>query len=118
MKFKNYVLEYLVNNIDPKWDVIYKLDGCEEDFKASGEDNMKDWLESLIKDIEIIDEINDEYNDLNNSDNYDLIFKSNGIYYSLSLEYSREYGVDTVFYDSLRQVKPVQKIITVYEPVD
>lgn len=118
MKFKKYVLEYLVNNIDPKWDVICKLDGCEEDFKASGEDNMKDWLESLIKDIEIIDETNDEYNDLNNSDNYDLIFKSNGIYYSLSIEYSREYGIDTVFYDSLKQVKPVQKIITIYEPVD
>ena len=40
---------------------------------------MQDWLESLIKDIEIIDEINDEYNDASNSDNYDLIFKSNGI---------------------------------------
>lgn len=117
MKFKKYVLAYLVNNIDPDWDVIRKLDGCEEDFNASGEDNIQDWLESLIKDIEIIDEINCEYNDVSNSDNYDIIFTSNGIYYSLNVEYSREYGRDTVFYDSLRQVKPVQKIITVYEPV-
>lgn len=118
MKFKDYVLEYLVNNSDPEWDVIRELDGCEEDFNASGEDNMQDWLESLIKDIEVIDEINYEYNYENNSDNYDLIFKSNGIYYSLSIEYSREYGIDTVFYDSLTQVEPVQKTITVYKLVE
>ena len=118
MKFKDYVLEYLVNNSDPEWDIICELDGCEEDFNASGEDNMQDWLEALIKDIKVIDCVNYEYNDENNSDDYDLIFKSDNTYYALSIEYSREYGIDTVFYDSLIQVKPVQKTITVYEPID
>lgn len=46
MKFKDYVLEYLVNNSNPNWDVICELDGCEEDFNASGEDDMQDWYSS------------------------------------------------------------------------
>lgn len=118
MKFKDYVLEYLVNKDDPEWDVICELDGCEEDFNASGKANMQDWLESLIKGIEIIDRVNYKYNDENDSDDYDLIFKSNNVYYSLSIEYSYEYGTNTVFYNSLRQVMPVQKTIIVYEPVE
>lgn len=116
MKFKDYVLEYLVNKDDLDWDVICELDGFKEDFNASGKNNMLDWLDSLIKDIEIVDYVNCKYNEYNDSEDYDLIFKSGNTYYSLSIEYSRDFRIDKVLYNSLKQVKPVQKII--YEPVE
>lgn len=115
MKIKNYILEYLVNGAD-SLEYIDDLDGCLADFEASGEDNMQDWLESLINDITVIDEVNHRYDCM--ADAYNLIFKVNSTYYSVYIEYVNEYGTNEVYYDSLQQVVPKQKTITVYESID
>ena len=114
MEIKNYILEYLVNGID-SLEYIGDLDGCLTDFEASGKNNMKDWLEGLITDIEVIDEISCKNSDVINS--YHLIFKINNTYYSIYVE-PFGYGLKEIDYDSLHQVVPKQKTITVYEPID
>ena len=116
MKIKNYVLNYLVNLHDCG-DCIDEDEECVNDFEASGADNINDWLESLVQNIEVIDEVNLECNDESNSDEFDFIFKLNNIYYSVAVAYSREYGINTVYYETLQQVIKKQKTITVYEPI-
>lgn len=116
MKIKNYILDYLVSLQDCR-DYIDEDEECVNDFEASGADNINDWLESLVQNIEVIDEVNLEYNDESNSDEFDFIFKLNNIYYSVAVAYSREYGINTVYYETLQQVIPKQKTITVYEPI-
>lgn len=116
MKIKKYVLEYLVNKQDCR-EYIDADEECIDDFEASSADNVDDWLESLIQDIEVVDKVNWEYNDESNSDEFDFIFKLNNIYYSVAAAYSREYGINTVYYETLQQVIPKQKTITVYEPI-
>lgn len=116
MEIKKYILEYLVNKQDCL-EYIDEDEECIDDFEASGADNIDDWLESLVQNIEVIDEVNWEYNDESNSDEFDFIFKLNNIYYSVAVAYSREYGINTVYYETLQQVIPKQKTITVYEPI-
>lgn len=117
MKIKNYILDYLVNLQDCR-DYIDEDEECVNDFEASGADNIDDWLESLIQNIEVIDKVNWEYNDESNNDEFDFIFKLNNIYYSVAVAYSREYGINTVYYETLQQVIPKQKTITVYKPIN
>ena len=114
MEIKNYVLEYLINGID-SLEYISDLDSCLADFDASGEVNMEDWLEDLIEDIEVIDEVSCRTSDVIGS--YYLIFKINNTYYSVYVE-PFGYGLEEIDYDSLHQVVPKQKTITVYEPID
>lgn len=116
MEIKNYILDYLVSLQDCR-DCIDEDEECVNDFEASGADNIDDWLESLIQNIEVIDKVNWEYNDESNSDEFDFIFKLNNIYYSVAVAYSREYRINTVYYETLQQVIPKQKTITVYEPI-
>ena len=114
---KKYVLEYLVNKqdsldyIDEDEDFIY-------DFEDSGADNIDDWLETLIQDIEVVDKVNWEYNDESNSDEFDFIFKINDKYYSIKVSYSREYGTNNVYYETLEQVIPKQIMTTIYIPIN
>lgn len=117
MEFKKYVLEYLVNRQD-SLEYINEDEECIDDFESSGADNIDDWLESLIQDIEIVDKVNWEYNDESNSDEFDFIFKINNIYYSVAVLYSREYGTNTVYYETLEQVVPKQVMTTVYIPIN
>lgn len=117
MEIKNYILEYLVNKQDCR-EYIDEDEECIDDFEASGEDNIDDWLESLIQNIEVIDKVNWEYNDESNSDEFNFVFKINSTYYSVAVSYSREYGINIVYYETLQQVIPKQKTITVYEPID
>lgn len=117
MKIKNYILEYLVNGQNCL-DYIDEDEECADDFKASGADNIDDWLESLIQNIEIIDKVNWKYNDESNSDEFNFIFKINNIYYSVAVSYSREYGINIVYYETLEQVIPKQAITTVYIPIN
>ena len=106
MEIKKYILEYLVNKQDcPEY--IYEDEEC-----------IDDWLESLIQNIEVIDKVNWEYNDESNSDEFNFIFKINNIYYSVAVSYSREYGINIVYYETLQQVFPKQKTITIYEPIN
>lgn len=114
MKIKNYIVEYLVNGSDCL-DYIDSYNECISDFKASGEYCMQNWLESLVADIEIIDEISCKTSDITNS--YYLIFKINSIYYSVYIEPLKR-GLEKIFYDTLTQVIPRQKVITVYKPVE
>lgn len=117
MEFKKYILEYLVN----KQDCLEYIDNdedCVKDFEASGADNIDDWLEWLTQDIEVIDKVNWEYNDVSNNDEYDFIFKINNNYYSVMVSYSREYGTNTVYYETLEQVIPKQIMATVYIPIN
>lgn len=114
MEIKNYMLEYLINGFPGE---NYIDDECDADFEASGENNLQDWLKASVKDMQVIDQINYKHND-DDFDSYNVIIKVNDLYYSVYVEYSREYGVDEVYYDSLQQVIPKQKTITVYEPVD
>lgn len=117
MEFKKYVLEYLVN----RQDCLYYIDEDEEcvnDFESSGADNIDDWLESLIQDIEVVDKVNWEYNDESNSEEFNFIFKINNIYYSVAVSYSREYGTNTVYYETLEQVVPKQVMATIYIPIN
>lgn len=62
MKFKDYVLEYLVNKDDLDWDVICELDGFKEDFNANGILSLI--VFSLFGTIFIIIIILDEFSDI------------------------------------------------------
>lgn len=116
MEIKKYILEYLVNKQDCL-EYVDEDEECIDDFEASGTDNIDDQLESLVQNIEVIDKVNWEYNDESNSDKFDFIFKINSTYYSVVVAYSREYGINIVYYETLRQVIPKQKIVTVYKPI-
>ena len=53
MKIKKYILEYLVNKQDCL-EYIDEDEECIDDFEVSGADNIDDWLESLVQNIEEI----------------------------------------------------------------
>ena len=107
---KSYIIEYLLDK--GQYDSICDSEELEKDFANTNYEDMLDFLETESKNIKIITEQNAEYED--NSITYDLIIGKDSHYYSVSVNYSMEYGTYDIYIETLKEVKPIKVTTTVY----